>query len=84
MSTERDVAAAMRRHVGGNRFIQAPYQWGVISAVHTSPNTVDVYLDGSTVATLEIRYLASYAPVVGDTVLLGRMGADRWVFGKLA
>lgn len=84
MSTERDVAAAMRRHVGGSQFTQAPYQWGVVNAAHTAPNTVDVLLDGSTVATLEIRYLAGYTPTVGDTVLVGRMGSDRWVFGKLA
>lgn len=78
------MAQAMRRHVGGNKFVQAPWQWGVVNAVHTSPNTVDVCLDGSAIATLEIRYLSTYTPTVGDTVLLGRHGADRWVFGKLA
>lgn len=84
MSSERAVASAILS-AGGSRFVTQPYQWGVVHAVHTAPNTVDVYLDGhTTVATLGIRYLSTYTPTVGDTVLLGRMGSDRWVFGKLA
>lgn len=74
----------MRRELNGPRFLSAPYQWGVVDAAHTSPNTVDLYLDGSSSLTLGVRYLDSYSPTVGDTVLVGRYGPDRFVLGILA
>lgn len=74
----------MRRELTGRQFVNAPWQWGVVDAVHTSPNTVDLHLDGSTTVTPGIRYVKSYTPTVGDTVLVGRYGSDRFVLGVLA
>lgn len=82
------LARGMVRNLTPDGFSETPYQWGVVEAVHTSPNTVDCYLDGATTLTTGIRYLASYTPTVGDTVVLCRhitqAGQDRWVLGKLA
>ena len=84
MTSARNVAHSLRRELLGNDFANSPWQWGKVSATHTVPNTVDLYLDGSTTLTTGVRYLASYAPAVNDIVLVGRYGADRFVLGKLA
>jgi hypothetical protein len=62
--------------------------------MHASPNTVDLYLDGSSNLTTGVRYLGGYTPTVGDIVLVARMGSgrslgtpqrvSRVVLGKLA
>lgn len=65
-------------------FTTYPIQYGTITAVHTSPNTVDVKLDGASTATLGLRYLAGYSPTVGDGVVVMRYASDRFVLGKLA
>lgn len=84
MTSARHVAHALRRELNGRQFVNAPWQWGVVHAAHTSPNTVDLYLDGATTLTPGVRYVKSYAPTVGDTVLVGRYGSDRFVVGVLA
>lgn len=80
------IAQAMT--AGGPGTIEHPAQWGTVSAVHTGPpKTVDVMLDGSTTATLALRYLAAYTPTVNDYVLVlrGTGGvSDRVVVGTLA
>lgn len=79
------IAHSIRRELTPDPFSESPFQWGEVQAVHASPNTVDLYLDGNT-ATLTpgVRYLASYTPTVGDVVLVSRMGSDRVVHHKLA
>ena len=84
MTSARNVAHSLRRELLGSDFTNSPWQWGKVSATHTAPNTVDLYLDGSATLTTGVRYLASYAPAVNDIVLVGRYGADRFVLGKLA
>ena len=84
MTSARNVAHSLRRELLGDDFTTSPWQWGKVSATHTSPNTVDLYLDGSSTLTAGVRYLASYTPAVNDVVLVGRYGADRFVLGKLA
>lgn len=82
------LAKVLRDELTPNGFSETPYQWGTVHAVHSSPNTVDVYLDGSTTLTTGVRYLKSYTPTVGDTVVVCRhitqAGQDRWVMGVLA
>lgn len=82
------LARSLRMELQPDPFAQTPWQWGQVEAVHTSPNTVDLYLDGASSLTPGVRYLASYSPTVGDVVLVGRhitgAGQDRFVFGKLA
>lgn len=69
------------------------HQWGVIDAVNDGPPpSVDVYLDGAqnnpeNNLTPQLAYLSSYAPTVGDVVLIyrgdGRNRTSRVVLGKL-
>lgn len=84
MTSPLHVARTIRKELGGNRFVDSPYQWGVVHAVHTSPDTVDLYLDGSSTLTPAVRYLASYYPTVGDVVKVDRFRSDRVVVGTLA
>ena len=82
------AARALRRELAPTWDIHGPFQWATVHATHTSPNTVDVYMDGSTNLTPGVRYLSTYTPTVGDVVLVVRMqGASRTgraVVGKLA
>lgn len=85
MTSARQAARSIRHELTGNPFVTLPVQWGVVHAVHTSPNTVDMYLDGSTVLTPGIRYLDGYSPTVGDSgIPVLRQGSDRFALGKLA
>lgn len=84
MTSALHVAHAIRREVAGKSFVESPYQWGKVAAVHTNPASVDLNLDGSATVTPTIRYLASYTPTVGDVVLVGRYGTDRVALGTLA
>lgn len=80
-----ELGAHLHRRIQGNPFADNPFQWGQVLAVHTSPNTVDVYLDGASNATNGIRYLSSYTPAVNDVVLVLRCApTDRVVLGTLA
>lgn len=86
--------AALRKNLTPHPTLSAPIQWGVVHAVHTSPNAVDLYLDGTQTygdtayLTVGVRYLSSYSPTVGDTVVVSRgtggSRSDRFVLGKLA
>lgn len=79
------VARALRRELVPDPFTLGPWQWGVVEAVNTSPvASVNLYLDGSTTVTPNVRYLSSYTPTAGDTVFVARYGSDRIVLGKLA
>jgi hypothetical protein len=57
---------------------------GVITATHAGTATVSVRLGGSTVAVSGVRYLASYSPSVGHTVVCLRSGPDLLVIGRVA
>lgn len=63
------------------------FQWGTVSAVHTTAATVDVRLDGASAVTPGLRFASTYNPKVGDIVyvLRGTSGrTDRIVQGTLA
>lgn len=81
------MARAIKQAVTPPPFSNSPWQWGQVHAVHTNPNTVDLYLDGSSNLTLGVRYMKGYTPTVGDVVLVGRLtggtgaGQDRIVIG---
>jgi hypothetical protein len=62
----------------------AMVRWGQVTATATAPNSLSVKLDGSSTATPGLRYLASYTPTVGDTVVAVQNGPDVLVLGKLA
>lgn len=83
-----ELAKRLRTQTHHNWDIAGPFQWATVTAVHTSPNTVDVEMDGSNYTTPGLRYLASYSPTVNDVVMVARMqGASRTarvVLGKLA
>ena len=63
-------------------------QWATVSAVHTAPNSVDIYLQGSSTLTSSVSYLASYTPAVNDVVVVlvqsSIHGPDYLVVGKQA
>ena len=88
MSSVDMIAKQLRRQFEQNSSVQGPWQWATVTAVHTSPNTVDVEMDGSTYSTPGLRYLKSYSPTVGDVVLVARMQGPsrtaRVVLGALA
>lgn len=56
-------------------------EWGVVHTLHTSPNSLDLYVNGSSSLTLTVRYLKSYTPTAGDVVVILRVGPDRIVLG---
>jgi hypothetical protein len=59
--------------------------FGVVqSSTAGPPASVTVTLSGSSTSTAGIRYLASYTPTNGDTVLILRAGGDLVCIGKLA
>lgn len=58
-------------------------QGKVISYDSTTKRAV-VTVGGSTVQLTGIRHMASYTPVVGNSVLLMVNGSDMWILGRLA
>ena len=79
-----DIARQLRRGLAPTN---GPWQFATVQVLHTG--TVDVYLDGDTsTLALGLHYLSSYAPVVGDAVLVGCMGgaarSARFILGKFA
>jgi hypothetical protein len=64
--------------------------WGVVRTLHTSPNSVDVSINGASSANAakNVAYLSSYAPTVNDTVAIIRTpterGCDHLILGKRA
>ena len=91
MISHVEIARRMRAQIGPRWSLNTAYQWGAVGTVHAGPpKTLDVYIDGSTVITLGLRYLASYSsPTVGDIVIIARMQTNRSqvsrvVLGELA
>lgn len=88
MTHPRGVARQLQSSIVPQWSIMGPFQWATVHAIHTSPNTVDVYMDGASTLTPGVRYLSTYTPTVGDVVVVGRMQAQsrtaRFVIGKLA
>jgi hypothetical protein len=82
----RDLAKALHRSAPESLTLV----WGVVRAVHTSPNSVDVSINGASApdAALHVAYDASYTPTVNDTVAVLRTptatGCDHYVIGKRA
>ena len=59
--------------------------WGVVSALNTGPPlSLDVKIEGSASANTKVRYLSSYSPTVGDTVMCTWHGRDLVVVGAMA
>ncbi|HEX7355250.1 MAG TPA: hypothetical protein VF288_10510 [Mycobacteriales bacterium] len=82
------VAGRIRTQLSHDWNVAGPYQWGTVTAVNTSPNSVDVKMDGSDYVTPGVRYMSGYSPTVGDVVFVARMQGSsrtaRVVHGKLA
>lgn len=59
---------------------------GVITASNPTgtPPNVSLTLSGDTTTPIDlVRYIDSYSPVVGDTVLVGKQGLDIFVLGQM-
>jgi hypothetical protein len=59
-------------------------RFGEVTAKTTSPATISVKISGSSTAISNIRYLHSYAPQVGDIVVLIVNKGDIFALGDLA
>lgn len=56
----------------------------ITDAATANPPTVSVQISGDTTVTIDgVRYLDSYSPVVGDTVLVIKQGTDLVVLGQI-
>jgi len=82
------IARQLNRATRPRMSVTGILHWGIVAAIHTSPNTVDVYLDGDSTAMVAIPYLASYSPTVGDNVCVlqgqAQTRMNRFVLGKRA
>ena len=59
-------------------------EYGVISVIDVGPPvTLEVNVGGAAVASKGIRYLSSYVPTVGDTVMMSWYGTDLVVLGSI-
>lgn len=80
----RDLAtqiAALQDPVNRTTFKKAQV---VASADTANPPSVSLQVSGDTTTTIAgVRYIDSYSPVVGDTVLIGSQGSDVWVLGQM-
>lgn len=68
-------------------FDPAQIRKGTVTAISatTTPPTLTLNMSGdTTVAVSGVRWLDSYAPVVNDTVLVGKQGTEIFVLGKIA
>jgi hypothetical protein len=68
-------------------FDPATIRKGAVTAIATgaTPPTLSVQISGDTTTTIDgIRYLDSYAPVAGDTVLIIKQGTDLVALGEIA
>jgi hypothetical protein len=59
---------------------------GIVVSIETgSTPTLTVQLSGDTTASVAgVRYIDSYSPVAGDTVLIMKQGADLFAIGRIA
>lgn len=48
------------------------------------PHTVTVTMSGDTTSIAGVRFLNSYSPLVGDTVLMVKQGSDLFVLGQMS
>ena len=59
--------------------------WGVVSSIQTGPpQSLTLTLAGSSTTVAGIRYLSSYSPTVGDTVVCSKYGTDLVVLGGMS
>lgn len=67
-------------------FDPATFRKGVIASISSTatPPTVSVTLSGDTTEISGVRFIDSYGPTVGQTVLIGKQGADIWIIGHIA
>lgn len=58
--------------------------WGVVASIQPGPpQSLTLNVSGSTSGTPGIRYLATYMPTVGDTVMCSKYGGDLVVIGGM-
>ena len=80
---EKEFAAFLRPEVG--HIPHLSLRMGVITNAKTVTKKVDLYLGGdSSVSLLDVPYLHSYAPTVGDNVLVLIQDAALVVLGNIA
>ena len=59
--------------------------WGVVAVIDAGPPiTLEVNVGGAAVTSKGIRYLSSYVPTVGDTVMMSWYGTDLVVLGSIS
>lgn len=66
--------------------VSASFLKGVVTAVSLtgSPPTLSLHLAGDTTVTVaSVRFIDSYTPVVGDTVLVAKQGSDIFALGQM-
>lgn len=74
---DRSIKDAMRK--------LPSFRWAVVQSSSAGPpKIVTIEVGGNSSEPIDARYLASYTPTNGDTVLLYQQGKDRVVLGKLA
>ena len=78
-----DFAEIVKKLIDQN--VRLAFHYGEVTAHSTSPkNSVSVKISGSTEAISGVRFLDSYAPQVGDIVLILVNKNDALVIGNLA
>jgi hypothetical protein len=86
MDAIRELAAEIAKQAVLD-FDPATIRKGVITAIAdtSAPPTISVQISGDTTTTIDgIRYIDSYAPVVGDTALIIKQGTDLVALGRIA
>lgn len=86
MDAIRELAAEIAKQAVLD-FDPATIRKGVITAIAdtSAPPTISVQISGDTTTTIDgIRYITSYAPVVGDTALIIKQGTDLVALGNIA
>lgn len=78
------LSSALSPRAHGDGDGPAHLRYGVITAVHTSPSTVDVEIDNKSPAWPNCAYLGWYTPVVGHVVECLVTGSDCLVLGRQA
>ncbi len=64
--------------------VRIAIHFGEVTATFNSPKRMSVKISGSSVAITNVRYLHSYAPQVGDIVVLVVNKGDVFALGDLA
>jgi hypothetical protein len=81
--TSRDLTTGLRKLATASVPTQnLERHWGVIQGV-SADGTVALTMGGSSQTVTGVKVLASYSPVVGDTVMLDVVGSDVVVVGTL-